>query len=471
MPAHRVRSSAPLPLDFAAIRQELDVPGAFPAEALAEADHAAARRFPDHEDATHLDLVTIDPPGSRDLDQAVAIETTDDGWQVSYAIADVAAWVDPGGAVDQAARERTQTYYAPDARMPLHPPVLGEGAASLLPDGPRPAALWTIGVDRGGVTTSVDVRRALVRSRAQLTYREVQDQLDAGKAPAAIAAFPDIGAALLAAARERGAIELGLSDQEVVPAGDGSWTVKLRADLPVEHWNAQISLLTGRAAAWLMIETGTGILRTVPQADPATFPRLQQAARSLGISWPDGMQPGAVLASLDTSRPRHAAFADLAAELLRGAAYTPFTGAPPADPGHAGVGAPYAHVTAPLRRLVDRFGTEICLAAVRGGAVPSWAADALPDLPDQMAAGDARAKKLDRAVVDATEVVVLADRVGDVFPAAVVETGDRYGTVVLDEPPVRARCDTRHLPLGEEIHVRCTVADPATRTVRFERVS
>jgi exoribonuclease R len=94
--------------------------------------------------------VTIDPPGSRDLDQAVAIETLPDGWRVFYAIADVAAWVDPGGAIDRTARERTQTYYSPDVRTPLHPPVLGEGAASLLPDGARPAALWTIDVDATG---------------------------------------------------------------------------------------------------------------------------------------------------------------------------------------------------------------------------------------------------------------------------------------------------------------------------------
>ncbi|WP_421119912.1 RNB domain-containing ribonuclease [Aquihabitans daechungensis] len=415
--------------------------------------------------------MTIDPPGSRDLDQAVAIETLADGWRVSYAIADVAAWVDPGGAVDRAARERTQTYYSPDVRTPLHPPALGEDAASLLPDGPRPAALWTIDVDASGATTAIDVRRALIRSRAQLTYQQVQDQLDAGTAPAAVAAFPAIGVALLAAARERDAIELGLPDQEVVAAPDGSWTVVLRADLPIERWNAQISLLTGRSAATLMIEAGVGILRTVPQADPTVFPRLQRAARSLGIAWPDGTHPGAVLAALDTSTPRHAAFADLAAELLRGAAYTPFTGAPPADPGHAGVGAPYAHVTAPLRRLVDRFGTEICLAHVRGAAIPAWVTDALPELPASMAEGDSRSKKLERAVIDATEAVILRDRIGSVFPASVVETGDTYGTVVLEDPPVRARCDARHLPLGETVHVRCTEADPETRVVRFERVS
>jgi exoribonuclease R len=169
--------------------------------------------------------------------------------------------------------------------------------------------------------------------------------------------------------------------------------------------------------------------------------------------------------------PRHAAFADLAAELLRGAAYTPFTGAPPPDPGHAGVGAPYAHVTAPLRRLVDRFGTEICLAHVQGIPLPAWVTDALAELPAQMAAGDSRSKKLERAIIDATEAMILRDRIGHVFAASVVETGDTYGTVVLDDPPVRARCDARNLPLGETVHVRCTEADPQRRTVRFERVS
>ena len=409
-----------------------------------------------------------------DLDQAVAIEATTIGWRVTYAIADVGAWVAPAGPLDAETHVRTQTYYAPDERNPLHPPVLGESSASLLPDGPRPAVLWTIDVDAEGATTAIDVRRALVRSRAQLTYQQVQDQLDDGDgtgAPAVLHALPAIGEVLIAAAAERGAIELGLPEQVVIRGDDGAWTLELRRDLPVERWNAQISLLTGRAAATLMLGAGIGLLRTVPQADADSLPRLRRAARSLGIDWPDDHGPGAVLNGLDTSQPRNAAFADLAAELLRGAAYTPFQGTPPEDPGHAGVGAPYAHVTAPLRRLVDRFGTEICLAVAAGDPVPEWVLEALDALPVEMAVGDSKGKKLDRAIIDATEAFVLADRVGDVFAAHVVETGDSYGTVVLDDPPVRGRCDTRHLPLGGDVHVRCTVADPVTRTVRFERVS
>lgn len=489
MVLHRLRSTPPPDLDLDALRAELEIPGEFPGEVLAAADEAAGLVREPELDATDLELVTIDPPGSRDLDQALAVEVRlEGGWRVHYAIADVAAWVVPDGPIDHEARARTQTHYTPDRRVPLHPPVLGEQAASLLPDGPRPAVLWTIDVAADGTTDAVEVRRATVRSRAQLTYAEVQAALDAGNAPAPVAALPALGTALLADARRRGAIDLGLPEQVVTRADDGSWDLTLRADLPVEHWNAQVSLLTGRAAARLMLDAGVGILRTLPAPDPAQFPRLQRAAANLGIAWPDGAEPGAVLGSLDPSQPRHAAFADLAAELLRGAGYTLITapgtvaqtadrtaapGRPsaPADTGHAGVGGPYAHVTAPLRRLVDRFATEVCLAVAAGREVPPWVLAALAELPQRMADGDRRAKKLDRAVIDAAEALVLSTRVGQVFPAAVVETGERFGTVVLDHPAVRGRCDTRHLPLGAEIHVRCTEADVAARSVRFERVS
>lgn len=469
--AHRVRSPRALDLDFDAIRQDLEIPGDFPAEVLAAAEVAAgAPNLPDA-DATDLDLVTIDPPGATDLDQAIAIESVGDGWRVRYAIADVGAFVQAGDPVDVEARRRTQTYYAPDLRVPLHPPVLGEGAASLLPDGPRPAALWTIDVAADGTTSAVDVRRAMVRSRAQLTYAEVQDQIDRGEVRDSLRAFPELGAALLADARRRQAIDLGLPEQEVEQAADGTWTLTLRQDLAVETWNAQVSLLTGRAGAGLMIDHGLGILRTLPPPEGDVEPRLRKAAANLGIDWPDSVDPGTVLAGLDMEDPRSLAFADLAAELLRGAAYTSFRGAPPAEPGHAGVGATYAHVTAPLRRLVDRFTTETCLAIAAGTEVPAWVVEALVELPERMAEGDSRAKKLDRAVVDAAEAFVLADRVGEIFPAEVVETGKKYGTVVLDEPPVWARCDARNLPLGGKVQVRLVEADVAGRSVRFERVS
>ncbi|SCX58670.1 RNB domain-containing protein [Klenkia marina] len=449
------------PLDFAAVRAEFEVPAEFPPDVLAEADRvAAAPPLPDH-DATDLPLVTVDPPGARDLDQAMHLARRDGGYRVSYAIADVGAFVPLGSAVDAEARRRGQTVYCPDGRTPLHPPQLSEGAASLLPDQLRPAALWTIDLDAAGEITAVDLRRARVRSRAQLDYVAVGADL-----PAELELLPEIGRLLQARARDRGAIELGTPSQEVEPGPDGGWTVAFRGQSDVEGWNAQISLLTGRCAARLMLEGGVGILRTLPAPDPGAVEALRRLAPGLGVAWPDGAGPGEVIGTLDPARPRHAAFLDAATSLLRGAGYTAFDGEAPAEPGHGGVGGPYAHVTAPLRRLVDRFGTEVCLALAAGEQPSAELRAALPELPALMAASDRRTHAVERAVVDLVEATMLSGRVGEVFDAVVLDAEEKRSTVVLADLAVQARCDGRLTP-GDVVRVRLTEADPATRTVRF----
>ena len=452
--------------DFAAIRAEFEVPAEFPPDVLAEAQQRAAHpRLPEL-DATDIPFVTLDPIGSRDLDQAVHLAVRDGGYRVSYAIADVGSVVDLGGPLDDEARRRGQTLYSPDRRTPLHPPVLSEGAASLLPDQLRAAALWTIDLDADGEPVRIDLRRARVRSRAQLDYPAVQSQADTGTLPEPLALLPEIGALLQRRATERGAIELGTPDQEVVstPAG---WTLVLRGDLPVERWNAEISLLTGRCAATLMLDGGVGVLRTLPPARSQDVARLRLLAPALGVDWPEGRAPGEVIAGLDPTRPGHAAFLEEAVSLLRGAAYTAFDGAPPEQPGHGGVGAPYAHVTAPLRRLVDRFGTEVCLALAAGREPAAELRAALPGLPALMVASDRRTREVERAVVDATEAWLLRGREGEVFPAVVVEADDGKGTVVLDDLAIRGRCTGAGLRPGTRVRVRLEAADVVGRSVRF----
>jgi exoribonuclease R len=172
---HRVAGA---PLDFSGLRVELDVPGDFSSQAVACAQAAAqAVRLPDL-DRTDLELVTVDPPGSMDLDQALHIAACDHGYRVSYAIADVASFVPPASVLDEELQVRGETIYFPDARVPLHPTVLSEGAASLLPDQVRPAVLWQFELDDLGEITKVDVCRARVRSRARLDYAGVQARQD-----------------------------------------------------------------------------------------------------------------------------------------------------------------------------------------------------------------------------------------------------------------------------------------------------
>jgi exoribonuclease R len=124
-------------------------------------------------------------------------------------------------------------------------------------------------------------------------------------------------------------------------------------------------------------------------------------------------------------------------------------------------------VTAPLRRLVDRFGTEVCLALCAGREPAPELRAALPGLPALMAASDKRTREVERAVLDATEAWVLHGREGEEFAAVVVEAQDGRGTVVLDDPKVRGRCTGPALRPGTRVQVRLESADVAARAVRF----
>lgn len=478
MPRRQLRvtgaAEAPLRAALRDLRTELDVPEDFPADVREEAERAAAAcPRPPARDETGIPFFTVDPPTSTDLDQAMHLERRPGGgYRVRYAIADVAAFVTPGGPLDAEAHRRVTTLYFPDEKVPLHPPVLSEGAASLLPDQDRPAVLWTLDLDADGRTVATDVRRALVRSRAKLDYEGVQSAIDGGTAEEPVVLLRDIGRLREQLEAERGGISLDVPEQEITDTG-GGYELRYRVPLPADGWNAQISLLTGMAAADLMIASGTGVLRTLPTAPDGAVGRLRRTATALRIDWPHHVPYAELVRSLDARRPHHAAFLQECTALLRGAGYTVFSGGEvPELTTHAAVAAPYAHCTAPLRRLVDRYAAELCLAAAAGERPPEWVLAALAGLPKEMAEGTRRGNTVERACVDLVEAVLLKDRVGEVFDAVVVDVKEgepAVGTVQLTEPAVVARIEggTAKLPLGERLRVRLTAADPGAATVRF----
>ncbi|MDR7300815.1 RNB domain-containing ribonuclease [Haloactinomyces albus] len=465
--------SAEIGLDFSAVRAELGLPVEYPAAALSEVEQTVAQPVFDatRVDATDLPLVTVDPPGAKDLDQALLIDRRGSrGYRIHYAIADVAAFVPPGGALDAEVRRRGQTLYLPDGNVPLHPTLLSEGAASLLPDQIRPAVLWTIDVDRDAAPVRVDVRRAVVRSVARLDYEGVQQSLNAGIAHPAVALLPEVGRLRREQAVHRGAIELEPPEQQVESDGAGGWRLALRPRLRLEAFNAEISLLTGMCAADIMLESGVGVLRTVPEPEPETIAGLRHSAVGLGLEWSEQQVPAEFLSDLDPTRPEALALHVAATRLLRGAGYTAFDKGAPDKTRHAGIGAAYAHVTAPLRRLVDRYGAEICLAVHAGRDVPDWVHAALPQLPSAMGGSDRMAGQVERMCIAQAQAWTLADRVGEEFTATVLRSsgeGDS-GEVFVPDPPVIARCTGDHLVEGQRVWVRLTEADPVRRDVAFE---
>lgn len=453
---------------FAQIRTKLEVREDFPEAALAEARRAAENPSLPDRDETAVPFITIDPPGSMDLDQAMHIERDGQGYRVRYAIADVPAFIEPGGALDTEVRLRGQTIYCPDTRVPLHPTELSEGAASLLPDTERPAYIWDMRLTPEGVRDSAELYRAMVRSVRRYTYEEVQELIDSGASEETLLLLKEVGEHRIRRESERGGASLPMPEQEVHVQDDGTYALQFRPLLPVEDWNAQISLLTGIVAAEIMLEHGVGILRTMPPAQQRDVDRFRRQVKALGVTWPKGMAYGDFLRTLDRTDPKHLAIIHDATALFRGASYEAFDGTPPEQTEQAAIAAPYTHVTAPLRRLIDRFVLVVCEALTQGHEVPGWAREALPTLPEIMDESGRLAKAVERACTDATEAAVLAHRIGEQFDAMVVdETGKKGYDVQLSEPAVTARAEGR-AEVGSQVRVELVEADIQAQRVLFK---
>lgn len=454
---------------IASIQQELGVGAEFPHEVEAAAAQAATTpRLPDL-DRTDLEFVTIDPAGSMDLDQAMHLERSAHGYVVHYAIADVAAFVVPDGPVDLEARRRGESLYGADATVPLHPKVLSEAAASLLPGEVRPANLWTIELDHEGELIQAVVERARVRSRRRLDYESLQKRIDDGTSGDQMKLLKEIGELRMAIERERGGVNLPVPEQEIV-IDDGSWSLEYRTMLPVEDWNAQISLLTGFAAASIMMHGRVGILRTLPPPAPESIKRLHRTAAALGVTWPaEELYPDFIRA-LDPGKPAEAAMAVACTNLLRGAGYVGFDGETPEQPEHAALASEYAHVTAPLRRLVDRYGLEVCVALCADRPVPSWVQDRLHELPQIMQTSNRVAHQYEKAIVSLVEAAILRPHVGESFPGVVLDVDDEdstRGDFMVREPAIEGKISGAGLTAGADLNATLAQAEPSTRTVRF----
>ncbi len=459
-----------------ALRSELEVPDGFSDEVNAEAEASAKAgpRIPEGSagsvvtDRTDIELVTIDPPDSMDLDQALHCAPTNTGWRVHYAIADVAAWVTPGGAIDKESKARGFTMYSPDTRAPLHPKAISEDAASLLPNVDRQSLLWTIDLDPSAKILNAHLERAVVRSRAKLSYKAANELVAEGDQM--LDALRSVGELREQLEVERDAVSLRLASQEVSRV-DGGFELEYDESLPIEGWNAQISLLTGIAAASIMIDAKVGILRTLPRPQKRTINELRSTAKALGIEWPGSMSYPEMVRGLNPNNPIDAAMIAQSARGLRGAGYEAFDGELPELTEHSAISAEYAHVTAPLRRLGDRYANECVLAALSQTRPPEWVLDTLPELPRLLGQARNREGSLDRAVLDLVEAALLSNRVGETFHGLVTSIDDRNDRVrvQLVNPAVVAYANG-DANLGDEVLVRLNAADVNARKVDFELV-
>ncbi|NML04202.1 RNB domain-containing ribonuclease [Sphingomonas sp. G-3-2-10] len=443
------------------LRTEFSVPEAFPPEVVAAAEAASKYAPTDHADRTDRHFVTLDPASSTDLDQAFAIETSGSDVLLHYAIADVAWFVADGDAIDAEAWRRGQTIYLPDGKAPLYPPVLSQNAASLLPDGPRPAVVFTVRAAPDGAVRLDGAERAVIRSRAKLAY----DAVTASDLPPGFAEF---ARRIQSAEAARGAARVDPPEQEVAATPEGGFALTFRPRLQSESDNAALSLAANLALADALQAHHTGLFRVMAGPSERAIHALHDAARALSIDWPKGMTLEQFQRSLDPADPAQAAFMLTIRRAGDGASYIPYREG--VVPWHAAMAATYAHATAPLRRLADRYVVQAALAVANGRAVPDAVAAAFPKLPRVMARSEARAGQIERAVIDLAEAVMLRDHVGQAFTAVVTDTDERGARIQLCGLPVIARIVTEAAP-GDTLHLRLAAADPATRALSFERTS
>nr|WP_294847381.1 RNB domain-containing ribonuclease [uncultured Sphingomonas sp.] len=443
-----------------AIRAQFKLPDHFPADAQAEAEAASRKPLSDHVDRTDIPFVTLDPASSMDLDQAFAIEKAGSDLILQYAIADVAWFVNVGGAMDRIAWERGESQYLPDGKISLYPPSLSEGAASLLPSVDRPAIIFSVRIPPDGAARLDGAERAVVRSRAKLAYDHVKpSELPDG--------FAELSRRIVAAEDARGAARIDPPEQEVV-RDDGHYRLELRPQSQAEQDNASLSLACNVAVAHALFKHHTGLFRTMAEPAPWAVRRLRHSAEALGIDWPKKIGLEEMERSLNASDRKQAALMLAIRRASPGAQYEPYQQG--VKPWHAAMAATYSHATAPLRRLADRYVVMTALAVANGKPVPDWCTLAFPLLPKVMASADNLGGQIERAVVDLAEAVMLEPDIGKDYEAIVTDTDERGARIQLCAEPVVARIKTNGLVAGDKIEVKLDSADPATRTITFSKI-
>jgi len=445
---------------LADIRTQFGVPATFPANVSTAAERAAARPIADHADWTDRPFVTLDPQASTDLDQAFSIEVAGADIILHYAIADVGWFVSANDPLDIEAWQRGETLYFPDGKASLYPQELSEGAASLLPNVERPSVVFTVRIDGDGKSSLAGAVRATIRSRAKLAYENVR----ASDFPAG---FDELSRRIEAAEDSRGAARVDAPEQELTVDAAGHFTLAFRPQLQAEMQNAALSLAANLAIADALLTHHTGLFRVMPEPDERAIRRLRHSAKALGLVWPKNETLQQFERSLDAADPRHAAFSTAIRRAGPKASYASYQ--PGVVPWHSAMGATYAHATAPLRRLADRYVIEAALVIASGRAVPADLAAIFQQLPAVMAKTDEKAGQIDRAALDLAEAVVLDGRQGQSFTAVVTDIDERGARIQLCDPAVIARVDGAGLTPGDTIKVELTSVDVQHRQVTFHR--
>ncbi len=338
------------------------IPLEFPDNVLAEAEAAAAAG--DEEDRSDLGaipLVTIDDDDARDHDDAVFAEPDGDGWYVIVAIADVAHHVRPASALDREAFLRGNSVYFPDRVVPMLPEALSNELCSLKPGVPRSCVAAHLWITSRGKLQRWNFQRAVMCSRARLTYAEVEEHRSGRPSPAT-SVLPDclidhlygVFRVLLDARRQRGAFEIERGERRVTFDSHGHISeIVLRHRLDSHRLIEELMIAANVAAARELALRGKACLFRVH--DRPSDERLEALRTFLSMRGHGSLEarrpsPGDLARVLDRAADtgERQTVEDIVLRCQALAAYSPH------NIGHFGLALDqYCHFTSPIRRYAD----------------------------------------------------------------------------------------------------------------------
>ncbi len=452
LPAARIvkrlgNPSAPRAVSLIAIHQH-GIPDHFPREVLDEAEAQGAPGLEGREDLRELPLVTIDPADARDHDDAVWAEPDSDpknegGHIVWVTIADVAAHVRPGSALDHEARRRGNSTYFPDRVVPMLPDRLSGDLCSLHEGLERPCIALRMQLDAKGRKISHRFMRAVMKSAASLTYEEVQAARDGAPseriAPLMDRVIAPLYAAWEAADKARAArqpLDLDLPERKIVLSDEGKVTsVALRERLDAHRLIEEFMILANVSAAEELIRRRQPLLfRVHEEPSPEKLEALREVAQACGLSLPKGQ----VLKTAHLNRlladARKGDFADLIAiTTLRSLPQAYYS---PQNLGHFGLALKaYAHFTSPIRRYADLVVHRALIAAHGWGwdGLRNEEIAQLDEIAQYISETERRSMAAERDTNDRYLAAYLSERVGNEFTGRISGVA-RFGAFVkLDE--------------------------------------
>jgi ribonuclease R len=486
------------------------IPHVFPQAAIEEAERAEPVTPAGREDWRDLPLVTIDPPDAKDHDDAVHALPDEDpenpgGYLVTVAIADVAAYVRPGSAMDREAVERGNSVYFPDRVVPMLPERISNDLCSLRPKEPRPALAVRMVVGADGRKRRHTFHRILMRSAAKLSYQQAQTAIDGRPddttGPLLEPVLKPLWAAYECVKRARDVREplaLDLPERKIILKEDGTVDrVLVPERLDAHRLIEEFMILANVAAAETLEQAGSPLVYRVH--DEPSFEKMRtlgEVLASIGMKLPKqgALKPALfnrILKTVDGSE--HQTFINEV--VLRSQAQAEYAAE---NYGHFGLNLRrYAHFTSPIRRYADLIVHRALIRALKAGSdgLPAnTTREQLAEIGARISAAERRAMAAERETVDRLIAHHLADRIGATFQGRIsgvvrsglfiklAETGaDGFVPAATIGADYYRFDEGRHAlvgdrtgetyRLGDPVEVRLVEAAPVAGALRFELLS